>query len=337
MRFIDGSSRLIRSPTTEFRSQEIDEDAFGYNIPNRVLLDSLNSALETFDSIERIDARVEAVTLGSDHNLLVLDNGQHVNTRLIAAADGRESPLRQAAGIASRRWAYEQTAVTLTFTHELPHHHVSNEFHTETGPMTQVPLPSVEQDQFRSSLVWVVSPQEADKLVSKPNSVLSLLVETGLHSLFGRLEIEGQVQAYPLSGMIVDRYSANRIALLGEAAHAFPPIGAQGFNLGLRDVGDFVKSVSALHLVSFDTALLDYHARRIMDAKLRTMAVDLLNRSLLTNFLPVQFARASILALTGQSSKLRHALMQQGMGINAMETNPVAKFLSRLGKATPSP
>ena len=135
-----------------------------------------------------------------------------------------------------RKWSYPQTALVLNFKHTRPHGGVSTEFHTETGPFTQVPLPATASAHHRSSLVWVINPQQVENLQNKSLAELSKIVETKLQSCFGAVSIEAAPQAFPLSGMTANRFAANRVALVGETGHFFPPIGAQGFNLSLRDI-----------------------------------------------------------------------------------------------------
>ncbi|WP_207211421.1 FAD-dependent monooxygenase, partial [Rhodoplanes serenus] len=126
----------------------------------------------------------------------------------------------------------------LNFGHELPHQDVSTEFHTEAGPFTQVPLPG-----NRSSLVWVQKPRDAEVTLKLAPNVLSRTIEDRLQSILGKVTAEGIPQSFPLSGMAARRFGKGRTMLVGEAAHAFPPIGAQGLNLSLRDVMTLVELV----------------------------------------------------------------------------------------------
>src|SRR6185312_4732740 len=124
--------------------------------------------------------------------------------------------------------------------HTREHGDISTEFHTETGPFTQVPLPG-----RRSSLVWVVRPQTAAGLMEMRDGVISEEIERRMQSMLGKVEVEPGRQVYPLSSAMPSRFGARRVALVGEAAHVFPPIGAQGLNLGLGDAAALVEKIAA--------------------------------------------------------------------------------------------
>jgi 2-octaprenyl-6-methoxyphenol hydroxylase len=217
--------------------------------------------------------------------------------------------VRDAAAIGVKSWSYPQTAIVLNFSHSRPHGNVSTEFHTPTGPFTQVPLPG-----DRSSLVWVVRPQTAEELRALDDAALSRAIETRMQSMLGRVSVEPGRQIYPLSTVIPNRFAQNRIALVGEAAHVFPPIGAQGLNLGIRDVADLVDTASQY---SDDPGAADalaiFDRKRRPDVMARTGAVSLLNRSLLSDLLPAQLARSAGLGVLGGFSPLRAFFMREGM------------------------
>lgn len=309
MRIIDGTSRLLRAPTVSFRSSEIGLDAFGYNIPNSVLLDNLSQAIEAEGNVNRIEATASEITLGDDGVSITLDNGDSIDAAFVVGADGRNSMVRETLGIKTKGWSYPQSAMVLNFSHSLSHQNISTEFHTESGPFTQVPLPG-----RRSSLVWVQKPAEAAANAEKSLEELGRLVEERMQSMLGEVTVEDSVQVWPLSGMTAYRFGKGRAALIGEAAHVFPPIGAQGLNLSLRDIlaltdilctrGD--QPIPATSGDSFDR-------KRRADIISRTASVDLLNRSLLSDFLPVQMLRAAGLHVLSAIAPLRNIVMREGI------------------------
>ncbi len=317
MRLVDDTRRLLRAPTVEFRAGEIGLDCFGYNVLNERIGDVLAERAGELDTRLRIiDA--PAVELRSEDNTATvrLGDGTSIHASLAVGADGRRSVVREGAGIAMREWSYPQRALVMNFEHDLPHQGVSTEFHTRTGPFTQVPLPG-----GRSSLVWVEEPATADLLVDVDRERLGEMVEEKLHSILGTVRIDGPVQAFPLSGAIATAMSGNRVALVGEAAHVFPPIGAQGLNLGLRDAAELVRAVcDSRDDPGRRSALRRYEARRRADVLSRTAAVDALNRSLLLGFLPVQMGRSLGLSAMAGIAPLRRFLMREG-------TVPGAGFL----------
>ncbi|MDN2566342.1 UbiH/UbiF family hydroxylase [Aquibium sp. A9E412] len=309
MRIVDATGRLLRGPTVTFHAREIGEDLFGLNIPNRALAEALRAAVAEAPLIEWRDTTVAAWRPEAGHVAALLADGDTVEAQLAVAADGRASPARRAAGIECRTRSYPQAALVLNFAHTREHGGVSTEFHTATGPCTQVPLPGL-----RSSLVWVVEPEMAETLRLLDDDALSLRVEQRLDSILGKVTVEGPRQIYPLSAVTPERVAARRIALVGEAAHVFPPIGAQGLNLGIRDVEDLV-GIAARHRDDPGAAgALDaYDRRRRPDILARSTAVNLLNMSLLSNLLPAQLVRGAGLSLLGRVAPLRGFVMREGM------------------------
>lgn len=309
MRIIDGTSRLLRAPTVSFRASEIGLDAFGYNIPNAVLLDNLSQAIEAEGNVSRIEATASEIELRDDGVAITLDNGDSIEAAFVVGADGRNSMVRETLGIKTKGWSYPQSAMVLNFAHSLPHQNISTEFHTESGPFTQVPLPG-----RRSSLVWVQKPTEAAANAEKSLEELGRLVEERMQSMLGQVTIEGSVQVWPLSGMTAYRFGKGRAALIGEAAHVFPPIGAQGLNLSLRDIlalSDILCSRADLPIPA--TSGDSFDRKRRADIVSRTASVDLLNRSLLSDFLPVQMLRAAGLHVLSAIAPLRNIVMREGI------------------------
>ena len=241
-----------------------------------------------------------------------LKGGDRIAARLVIGADGRRSLCRTAAGIESDGRAYPQTALTFNLAHTRPHHDTSTEFHTESGPFTLVPLPGE-----RSSLVCVVEPAEAERIAALDDVALNDEIEQRSHSILGKVTVEPGRGVFPLAVETVRTFGQNRIALVGEAAHLIPPIGAQGLNLGLRDaacIGELVVSAARDGGdVGAPDLLARYDTQRRADVKSRTLAVDLLNRTLLTDFLPVQSARGVGLYLIDRIGPLRRAVLREGV------------------------
>jgi 2-octaprenyl-6-methoxyphenol hydroxylase len=309
MQIIDGTKRLLRAPTVAFRSAEIDLPAFGYNIPNSALLECLTKAVADEPLISRFTAEAETIAIDENEVRIVVPESDDVVADFVIGADGRRSKTRESASVGVKTWSYPQTAMVMNFSHSLPHQSVSTEFHTESGPFTQVPLPGL-----RSSLVWVVAPKEAERLQALTPAALSAEVETRMQSMLGKVTVEDGVQAWPLSGMTAVHYGKGRAAFVGEAGHAFPPIGAQGLNLSLRDIAaleDILidRQSGPIAANSGDR----FHSKRRIDIASRTASVDLLNRSLLSSLLPVQMLRAAGLQVLATVAPLRNLVMQEGV------------------------
>ncbi|WP_419913382.1 UbiH/UbiF family hydroxylase [Hoeflea sp.] len=309
MRIIDATSRLVRAPTVTFHASELDIDAFGYNMPNGPLLTALSAAVDASDTVIRVPQTAVAVAGRLDRVDIVLGDGASISASLVVGADGRNSKVREAAGIAAHNWRYPQTAIVLNFEHEYPHADTSNEFHTEVGPFTQVPLPG-----HRSSLVWALAPEDAEAKQAMPAETLARVIEEKMQSMLGKATVVSAVQRFAFSGMIARSFGHGRMVLVGEAGHVFPPIGAQGLNLGLRDVLDFVSALDHAGGPANAIAAAQYYNRaRRSDVVSRTASVDMLNRTLLHDFLPVQILRSGGLAALSAIAPLRVFAMREGM------------------------
>jgi 2-octaprenyl-6-methoxyphenol hydroxylase len=259
--------------------------------------------------------RIAAPALSVESNedgVTIEHQGGTARVLLAIGADGARSLCRAAAGICSQRRTYPQTALTLNLGHSRPHDDISTEFHTESGPFTLVPLPG-----RRSSLVCVLNPETAQDLNAMTGPALAEEVERRAHSSLGRMSVEPGRGLFPLTAESVDSVARARIALVGEAAHVLPPIGAQGLNLGLRDGATIAEIVADARRQNLDVGapevLARYNAQRRADVMSRTVAVDMLNRSLLTGFIPAHAMRGLSLDLVGRIDPLRRALMREGV------------------------
>lgn len=312
MRLVDDTGRLIRAPEVRFSCHEIGLDAFGYNIDNRSLMLALEEHAAALSGLVRFDDEAESVVIEADDVAIRTASGQFVSARLVVGADGRHSLCREAAGIAVMRRELTQTALTFNVGHARPHRNVSTEFHTPHGPCVCVPLPG-----DRSSIVWVAAPAEAERLRAMSDDELSAAVEKQSHSILGRMTVEPGRNLFPLAIERPKSFARDRIALVGEAAHVVPPIGAQGLNLGLRDAADIAKlageAIAAGQDPGAPEVLKRYDRARRPDILSRTFAIDIANRSLLNDFLPLQPVRAVSMHLLGTIGPLRRFAMREGL------------------------
>jgi 2-octaprenyl-6-methoxyphenol hydroxylase len=297
IRIIDDTDAWLKAPELLFESQEVGLPEFGFNIPNADLTVGLAATVAGMPTIRVIDsAGVVKVEPSTDHVAVTLAEGDMLTAPLVVAADGRNSLGRAAAGIATDTWDYPQVAITTRFRHTRPHGGISTEFHRASGPCTVVPLPpQVTGDGTHdwSSLVWVERTAIAERLLNLDDTHFTAALAERLHGLLGRLSDVAPRRAFPLGGLSTRSLGANRIALVGEAGHVLPPIGAQGLNLGMRDAACLADCVVAAGTgdIGAGALLAAYTAARKSDVSTRTTAVDLMNRSLLADLLPVNLAR----------------------------------------------
>ncbi|CAN5523501.1 UbiH/UbiF family hydroxylase [soil metagenome] len=312
MRLVDDTGRLIRAPEVKFSSDEIGMEAFGYNIQNRDLMVALEARAAETAGLTRFDDEADTVVVFDDHATVRLRAGASLSARLIVGADGRQSMCREAAGIEVTRRQLNQAALTFNVSHSRPHKSMSTEFHTPHGPCVFVPLPG-----DHSSIVWVAAPKEAERLKALSDEALSAAVEKQAHSILGRMQVEPGRYLFPLGIEQPTKVANNRVVLVGEAAHVLPPIGAQGLNMGLRDVRDIADIVGFALGASEDpgapAVLTRFETMRRSDIASRTFAIDMANRSLLSDLLPVQAVRAVGMHLMAAVGPIRRIAMREGL------------------------
>jgi 2-octaprenyl-6-methoxyphenol hydroxylase len=315
MRIADDTRRLWRAPEVRFEAEEIGLPAFGWNIENSRLVAALWDRVGTTSELAHVDSAARSIEIGNKGVIVTTADGVSFMVALAIGADGRHSLCRNAAGIAVRERTTAQTALTYIISHSRHHHNISTEFNTEHGPFTVVPLPG-----NRSSVVCVVAPHEAERLAQLGGTPLNEEIERRCHSILGKVEVEPGHGAFPLMVATADRAAAHRIALVGEAAHVFPPIGAQGLNLGLRDavtIAEVAGAVAPGDDPGADAVTAEYERRRRADIGWRSLAVDILNRSLLSDLLPVQGLRGLGLYALDRVGILRRGLMREGVAPRA--------------------
>ncbi|MGY4479195.1 UbiH/UbiF family hydroxylase [Bradyrhizobium sp. USDA 3364] len=312
MRLVDDTGRLIRAPEVRFSSDEIGRAQFGFNIDNRALVAALEDRAVELAALTRFDDEAASVQPDDAGVTVTTRRGQPLRARLVVGADGRNSLSREAAGIEVVSRELGQSALTFNIAHSRPHQNISTEFHTEHGPCVFVPLSG-----NRSSVVWVSSPREAERLMALGDAELSDAAERQAHSILGRVEVQGGRHVFPLAIERPRQFAKDRIALVGESAHVLPPIGAQGLNMGLRDAADIAEiagqAIGRGEDPGAPNVLSRYRAVRRPDVASRTWAIDIANRSLLSDFLGVQTARAAGLHLLGAFGPLRRLAMREGL------------------------
>lgn len=312
IRLIDDTRGIFRAPETIFSSHEIGLDSFGCNIPNDDMQHILDEIAKTLDFLTIYNTYADSIHTTVDDAKVFLNAGKCLTCSLIIGADGRESLIRKYAKIQTKNWNYNQCALVATLSHSELHHNVSTEFHTNSGPFTLVPLPGK-----KSGLVCVVTPETAKKLISLEPKSLAMEIEQMSKSLLGKIELSGECKIFPLSGLIADCVGRNRCVLVGEAAHVLPPIGAQGLNLGIRDVAwlgeALTKSSPQGKDFGISSIIADYNKVRKFDTWLTTTSADLLNRSLLTDFFPFQLIRALGVHTVNRIIPIRKFIMHQGL------------------------
>jgi len=310
IRIIDATTRILRAPEALFDSAEIELEAFGYNYANSDLLDAFSTTAVHFDSQDTMVSKIMATDEGFE---ISTQNGGSVIATMIVGADGKKSRVRDSLGFASHITPFGQSALVADVEFDRVETETSVEFHYENGPFTLVPAGG-----NRINLVWLDQHDVLEKTANLPADEFAKILEEKSHRLFGHAKALTKAFVFPLSNMSVPNVGNNGALLVGEAAHAFPPIGAQGLNLGLRDVEDFVTAIEGLatgfSVAAANAASQDYDRLRQGDLKRTGSFVDGLFRSLISDFLPAQGLRlGGVWALKG-FEPLRKFAFQFGMG-----------------------
>lgn len=312
IRIIDATDRLIRAPETLFEAAEAGLAAFGWNFPNVGLLERFQTVAATLPNLETRNLGAAGLLRENGLTFVTLSDGTRLRANLVVGADGKKSLIRGAAGFRARETAFEQAALVCDLDLGRPIDGTSIEFHYPKGPFTLVPAGAT-----RANLVWIDDRAVLEEAkAGGAETLVSIFLEKS-QRLFGSIALATPAFVFPLSTLSVDRAGGDGVALVGEAAHAFPPIGAQGLNLGLRDVADLATAVMEVDRTQSDwadRASRDYAARRAVDLARTGGMVDTLFRSLLAEMLPAQALRAGGLWALRLMPGLRRQAFSLGMG-----------------------
>ena len=246
---------------------------------------------------------------------VTLSDDSTVMTQLVIAADGRSSPMRTAAGISVRTQRYGQKALVFAVTHPIPHFNVSTEIHRTGGPFTLVPLP--DRDGLPcSAVVWMDDGRLAQERMEMDVAQFEEAASVRSTHHFGPLTLVSARQAWPIITQHAERLNAERVALIAEAAHVMPPIGAQGLNMSLTDIASLLDLALKRREGLGDADMLDaYHTARYGDITLRVRGIDLLNRTSQASSPIARDARAAGLNALYSAAPVRKMLMQMGLGV----------------------
>ena len=311
LRLVDDTGALFKAPSITFDPAELGEEAFGWNFPLGILIPALYARAQEL-GVEMTGSDAASAISHSGGVSVTTAAGQRLEARVVVAADGRNSVLREAAGIRTNRWSYDQSALSTSFAHSGPHDGISTEFHKGAGPFTTVPMPG-----NRSALVWMERPARAAELMALPDAELAAEIQIGTHGELGRISDIGPRRLFPMQGLVARDFARNRIILVGEAAHVVPPIGAQGLNMSLRDAAQAADLMEGEDDPGNPGIMRDYDALRRRDVQPRQQVIDLMNRSLLSGFVAMETGRAAGMSLLSQFGPLRRAVMQYGLAPSA--------------------
>ena len=310
IRVADGKSPLF----LHYDHNEIGDGPLGWVIENAVIRRALagkakHSCLKVYDG-----TGVAHCSFGEEAAVLDLTGGKSISARLVVAADGRESPLRETAGIDSVSWRYPQTGIVCAVKHEVPHNGIAHEHFLPAGPFAILPM-----TKNRSSIVWTERNDLTPNILALDDDAFAAEIGQRFGDFLGEIEIGPKRWSYQLSGIHSKSYIAPRLALAGDSAHAIHPIAGQGLNIGLRDVAALAEVIMDSLRIGLDpgsmTTLERYERWRKPDNMMMIGVTDVLNRLFSNDIPPIRVARDIGLAAVGRTTPLKKIFMRHAMGM----------------------
>ena len=302
----------VRPTFLTFGGEVEEGEPFAHMIENRLLVDALVDKAKALG----IDLRATAVT-GFDNKANAIDvefaDGATIPARLLVGADGARSAIRECAGIAQHGWSYNQSGIVTTVAHERDHEGRAEEHFLPAGPFAILPLKG-----HRASIVWTEESREAERLVALPDNEFHDELEKrfGLH--LGDIEVVGPRRAFPLGLYTARSFIAERLALIGDAAHVIHPIAGQGLNMGLRDVAALAEAVADAARLGLDIGgaqvLERYQRWRRFDTAMMGVATDGLNRLFSNRSDVLRLARDVGLGLVERLPALKRVFIREAAG-----------------------
>jgi 2-octaprenyl-6-methoxyphenol hydroxylase len=315
MRIVDaGGTAQEPRQVKDFDAAELSDQPFGWNLPNWLLRREMLARLAELPNVTFLPGlATTALLTREDSALVTLSDSTQVEAKLVIAADGRASTMRTAAGIGVKTFRYGQRALTFAVTHAVPHQNVSTEIHRSGGPFTLVPLPDIA-GQPASAVVWMETGPEVQRLMALPEAAFEAEINARSCLILGPLTLASRRASWPIISQLAQRMAGQRVALMAEAAHVVPPIGAQGLNMSLADLNCLLSLAHEMPLGG--AAMLQaYHMRRHTAVTARVLGIDALNRASMARAPVLRDLRAIGLSVLHGLAPVRRSLMRAGLGL----------------------
>jgi len=298
-----------------FEAKDISDNPFGWNLPNWLLRREMVARLEDLENVDfRTGVGFKSMVSRTSAALVRLTDGSKVTAKLVIGADGRGSAVREAAGISVSTTRYGQTALTFAVSHNAPHENISTEVHKSGGPFTLVPLPDHEGRPC-SAVVWMTNAADAKRLRDLDEDAFNLAATERSAGVLGPLTLVTRRTTWPIISQLASTLTAPRTALVAEAAHVMPPIGAQGLNMSLKDLSCLLDLSEQHRKALGEAPMLDaYQRARHTDIKLRVNGIDMLNRASIAGNPVFQDMRRWGVQALHDIKPIRTGLMRMGLG-----------------------
>ena len=287
------------------------EPCLAYIIENSVTRTALYQRLQQLSNIRYLENATTKLVSVEDDRIILESGGNRISTRLLVGADGARSVVREWAQIETSGWSFAQTAIVATIKSELPHEHTAFQRFLQTGPLAFLPL----DDMHTSSIVWSADTERARELLALSDDDFISELEMAFESRLGKLELNSQRAAFPLSLMHVEHTIAHRIALIGDAAHRVHPLAGQGLNLGLADVAALAEVLTGQGAdVGARRVLRQYERWRSGDTRLMVKLMDLFKRTYGTQQPVIQGLRNFGMDLVNSNSVIKQLITDFASG-----------------------
>ncbi len=298
-----------------FDAADLGDAPFGWNLPNWLIRREMLAHLEQMPNVRFLPGvGFAGMTPRTAHAKVRLSDCSNLTAKLVVAADGRNSAVRQAWGIDVRTTHYGQKALAFAVTHPKPHNNVSTEVHKSGGPFTLVPLPDLD-GQPRSAVVWMTTGSEPERLAALPETEFNIEASERSAGVLGPLTLSSRRAVWPIINQIAQQFYGPRVALMAEAAHVVPPIGAQGLNMSLADLSALLKLAEQNRDDPGNPDMLKTYSRtRWPDVQARVLGIDALNRTSMAGNSAVQALRRGGVAMLHDLKPVRHMAMRLGLG-----------------------
>ena len=313
MRLADagGTVNEIRA-IADFNAAEISDEPFAWNLTNWLLSRELVTAIENLPNATLITGQISGrITTRTDQNLVMVGDQQY-RCRFLIGADGRNSTTRAEMDIPVKTWRYGQKALAFAVTHTAPHENISTEIHRSGGPFTTVPLPD-HDGKHRSSIIWMETSANATALQKLDTDEFNIALNARSCGILGEMTLATRRNLWPIIAQKAEKLHAHRYALIAEAAHVIPPIGAQGLNMSLADM-QALLTLTDNHELGSESHLGAYEKARKGDIDLRIRGVDALNRAAMMQSENLRDLRLKGLQALHGLAPLRTSIMKKGLG-----------------------
>ncbi|MBT8424431.1 MAG: FAD-dependent monooxygenase [Silicimonas sp.] len=306
----EGSSPMY----LHFDHGEIEEGPMGFMVEDRMLRPTLLTALDTAGVTQIDEARIVAQSPDASGILVDLDTGPRLRARVLIGCDGKTSEVASRARIKRTGWRYGQTALVCAIAHEKPHDATAHQFFMPAGPLAILPL-----TEDRSSIVWTERQDEANRIQALDDANYLQELRPRFGDFLGDISLAGERFAYPLELSIAQKFVGDRVALVGDAAHAVHPIAGQGLNAGLKDIAALAEVVTDAHRRGEDIGRVDvlerYQQWRRFDTMTLAIATDAFNRLFSNDNSLLRAIRDIGLAATNSLPGLRRGFIREAAGL----------------------